>query len=95
MAIFNVDSEQLAQQSAQVQGTIARLQTEINQMQAGLQGLQASWGGQASNRFQGLVVEWRATQMRVEESLLHINEALSSASRTYAEVESQNTAMFG
>jgi WXG100 family type VII secretion target len=94
MAVFNVDSEQLAAQSAQVQATIGRLQAEVNQMQAGLQGLQASWGGQASSMFQSLIGEWRATQARVEESLAHINQALSQASRTYAETEAQAAAMF-
>ena len=94
MAVFNVDSEQLAHQSAQMQATIARLQTDVNQMQMGLQSLQGSWGGQASTLFQHLIVEWRATQARVEESLTQINQALESASRTYAETEALNTSLF-
>ncbi|MCB4207834.1 WXG100 family type VII secretion target [Arthrobacter sp. UM1] len=94
MAVFSVDSEALAAHSAQVQGTIARVQSEVNQMQSSLQGLQDSWGGSASAMFQTLIGEWRATQSRVEESLAHINAALSEASRTYAETEARNAALF-
>lgn len=94
MAVFTVDSDLLAEQSANVQRTIARIQSEVNQMQAGLQGLQGSWGGQASALFQGLISEWRVTQSRVEESLAHINQALTVASQAYAETEAQNAAMF-
>lgn len=38
--------------------------------------------------------DWRATQLRVEESLAAINEALAHAGRTYDEVEQGNLRMF-
>ena len=38
--------------------------------------------------------DWRATALRVEESLAAINEALAAAGRQYDEVEQGNTRMF-
>lgn len=94
MARVSVDSEALAAKSAELRGTIDRLQAEINSMQSGLQSLSESWQGQASANFQSLVTQWRSTQARVEESLASINQALAYASTQYAETEAANTALF-
>ncbi|BBE21694.1 hypothetical protein MN0502_05770 [Arthrobacter sp. MN05-02] len=94
MAFFNVDTDGLAAKSSQVQGTISRLQAEVNSMQAGLRDLEGIWTGQAASNFQQLVLQWRATQQQVEESLAGINEALSLATRQYADAEQSNARMF-
>ena len=94
MAGFFVDSDILAAKSAEVRGTIDRLQAEVNTMQAGLVSLGESWHGQASANFQLLITDWRATQARVEESLASINQALAYASAQYADTEAANTALF-
>jgi tetratricopeptide (TPR) repeat protein len=44
--------------------------------------------------FQQLVTDWRATQLRVEESLASINAALSHASQQYLQAEEANARMF-
>ena len=94
MAIVAVDSEALDAKSAEVRGTIDRLQSDINRMQSGLQSLSESWQGQASANFQSLIAEWRSTQAKVEESLASINQALGYASVQYAETEAANVALF-
>ncbi|MHA7264278.1 WXG100 family type VII secretion target [Arthrobacter sp. TMN-37] len=94
MAYFQVDTDSLAARSAQVQGTIGRLQAEVGSMEAGLRELEALWTGQAAANFQALITQWRGTQVRVEESLAGINEALAAAGRSYAEAELGNTRMF-
>lgn len=94
MAIFNVDTDTLAAKSAEVQGTIARLQAEVNTMQAGLRQLEQMWTGQAANNFQQLVTQWRATQAQVEESLSGINQALGVATQQYVDAELSNARMF-
>ena len=45
MAVFQVDSEALAAKSMAVQGTIGRLQAEVNTMQSGLRELESLWTG--------------------------------------------------
>lgn len=94
MAIFNVDTDTLAAKSSEVQGTIARLQAEVNTMQAGLRQLEQMWTGQAANNFQQLVTQWRATQAQVEESLSGINQALGVATQQYVDAELSNARMF-
>lgn len=94
MAQFNVDSEALALKSNAVRGSIERIRAEVDAMQRGLQELQSSWTGQASATFQALVVDWRATQVKVEASLESINTALGNAALQYAEAEQANTRLF-
>ncbi|WP_336716347.1 WXG100 family type VII secretion target [Arthrobacter sp. USHLN218] len=94
MAVFHVDSEALNAKSMAVQGTIRRLQAEVNTMQAGLRELESLWTGSASANFQQLVSDWRATQLKVEESLASINAALAQASQQYAQAEEANARMF-
>lgn len=94
MAYFNVDTDSLAARSVQVQGTIGRLQAEVNTMQAGLRELEGLWTGQAATNFQELITLWRGTQAQVEESLAGIHEALTIATHQYAEAELSNARMF-
>ena len=94
MAYFNVDTDSLAARSVQVQGTIGRLQAEVDTMQAGLRELEGLWTGQAASNFQELITLWRGTQAQVEESLAGINEALTVATHQYAEAELSNARMF-
>ncbi|MHA7210341.1 WXG100 family type VII secretion target [Arthrobacter sp. MDT1-65] len=94
MAFFNVDTDSLAARSSQVRGTITRLRAEVDSMQAGLRELEGLWTGQAATNFQQLILQWRATQQQVEESLTGINEALDVATQQYADAELSNARMF-
>ena len=95
MTRFQVDSEAVAQTTAQVHAAMGRIQNDVALLHGRLVELQGSWSGQASTAFQGVVGDWQATQRRVEESLASINQALAQAGRTYAEVEAQNARLFG
>jgi WXG100 family type VII secretion target len=94
MTYFNVNTDSLAAKSADVQNTIARLQAEVNAMQSGLRSLESEWQGQASQNFQQLVTDWRVTQLKVEESLSSINQALAVATEQYSQAELSNARMF-
>lgn len=94
MSRYVVDADAIRGAHIGVRGTASRVQSEVASMHGQLQALQDSWSGQASVAFQGLVQDWRATQLRVEESLASINEALAAAGRQYDEVEQGNTRLF-
>lgn len=94
MANFQVDTDALVAKNSEVQGTITRLQSEVNAMQVGLQELEQLWRGQAAANFQQLVIQWRATQASVEESLAEINHSLSVATQQYVDAELSNARMF-
>ncbi|WP_125610102.1 WXG100 family type VII secretion target [Specibacter cremeus] len=94
MAQFNVNSEDLAAKSTVVRGSVERMRAEVDAMRRNLLDLQSSWTGSAATGFQSLMVDWHATQARVEQSLESINSALSMAANQYAETEAANTRMF-
>lgn len=94
MAQFNVNSDDLAVKSTAVRGSMDRIRAEVDAMQRNLMDLQSSWTGVAATSFQALMMEWHATQVRVEASLESINSALSLAAVQYAEAEDANTRMF-
>ena len=94
MAQFRVDSDGLALKSTAVRGSVERIRAEVAAMHRSLQELESTWSGQAASSFQGLIVDWRGTQARVEQSLESINAALSTAASQYAQAEQANTRLF-
>jgi WXG100 family type VII secretion target len=95
MSRFEVDSARVAEASAAVKGSVVAINAEVDRMMRNLMDLQGSWRGQASDQFQFVANDWRATQERVRQSLEGINAALMSAANAYAEVEQHNLRMFG
>ncbi|MDR2255224.1 MAG: WXG100 family type VII secretion target [Arthrobacter sp.] len=94
MATFSTDTALMRTKSAQVLSTAERVRSEVATMHASLQDLNNAWSGAASQRFQGLITQWRQVQAKVEESLTQISQALSSASTHYDEAERANTSLF-
>lgn len=94
MTKFLVDSDAVLNATTSIQATIGRIQGEVSGLQGQLTGLESNWSGQAATAFQSIVAEWRATQVRVEESLSSISSALALAGNQYAEIESSNARLF-
>lgn len=94
MAIYAVNSEEVAASAARVGATGESIRQEVAVLMADLVALQGSWGGVASATFADCATQWRATQAQVETSLDHIAGQLATAARVYAEAEAQSTALF-
>jgi early secretory antigenic target protein ESAT-6 len=94
MSSYHVDATQVVAATQTVKGTIGRIQSEVSSLLGQLSGLQASWSGQAATAFQGAVADWRETQLRVEQSLDSLNQALGVAATQYAEAEQANARLF-
>ena len=94
MTHFSVDSEQVLAANTTIQATISRLQTEVDNLHANLQGLQGSWQGVAANSFQELVGRWRVTATTVQQQLGEVSTALAFAAKQYAEIEQANVRLF-
>lgn len=95
MTRYQVDSEAVISATGAVRSTIGRLQSEVAGLQSQLTHLQSTWTGPAATAFGSTVAEWKTTQMRVEENLAAINQALGVAGQQYAEIELSNTRLFG
>lgn len=95
MTRFQVDSEAVLSTTGAARASIDRIQGEVNSLLGQLVSLQESWSGSAATAFQGVVSEWRATQLRVEENMTAINHALTVVAQNYAETELDNARAFG
>jgi WXG100 family type VII secretion target len=94
MTRYTVDSEAVMHAANQARATIARLQGEVQSLNAHLQSLSTTWSGPAASAFIVVHDTWRTTQMRVEESLHSLTEALTHAGQHYQEMELANTRLF-
>lgn len=94
MTRYQVDSEAVLNATGSVRTSMARIQSEVGGLHGQLSNLQASWTGQAASAFQSVVSEWKVTQLRVEENLESINQALSLAGQQYADIEASNARLF-
>lgn len=94
MTTFQVDSDAVTGATGNIHASMERLSSESSALLGQLVGLSGSWTGTASNAFQTVVADWRATQQRVEESLGSIGRALGAAAEQYAEAELLNAGLF-
>ncbi len=94
MSRYEVDSAQVAQAAAAVQARTAAVRGEVAAMQRQLAELQGAWRGGAATAFAGVMTEWGATQVRVEQALDHITAALQAAARAYADAEDHASRLF-
>jgi WXG100 family type VII secretion target len=94
MTRYTVDSEAVLHAATQARATIARLQSEVQSLNAHLHSLNSTWTGPAASAFVLVHDNWRTTQIRVEESLHNLSEALTYAGRHYQEMEIANTRLF-
>ncbi|MCC2307296.1 WXG100 family type VII secretion target [Cellulomonas chengniuliangii] len=94
MSRYEVDSAQVGQAAAAVQARTAAVRSEVGAMQRQLADLQNAWRGGAATAFAGVMTEWGATQVRVEQALDSITAALHAAARTYADAEDQASRLF-
>ena len=91
---FSVDTDRIQAASGDIQRISADIDSQVAAMMGKLTSLQDAWRGSASERFQGVVTDWRGTQTRVREALDLISRALGQAGSQYAQAEQQNTSMF-
>ncbi|MDT3768045.1 WXG100 family type VII secretion target [Gleimia hominis] len=94
MAVFQVDSEEVARCSALVRSSVESVRSQVHALMGNLQALEASWQGAASNQFSSVVANWRATQAQVEASLDQIGSQMSVAAATYSDAEAQSLSLF-
>lgn len=94
MTRYTVDSEQVLLAASAARSSIARLQGEVQSLNAQLHALQSSWSGPAASAFTSVHSAWHATQVTVETNLHNLSEALANAGRHYQEMEAANTRLF-
>lgn len=94
MSVFSVDSDAVFAATTGVRATADRVRAETHAMLAQLTGLQSQWTGAASLAFSGVIDQWQAANLQVEEALQAIGTALETAARQYADAEQLNLGLF-
>ncbi|SMH31974.1 WXG100 family type VII secretion target [Rathayibacter oskolensis] len=94
MTHYQTDIDALTAMNGTAHGYMERIQAEVAGLLGQLTSLEASWSGQASTAFQGVVGVWRTTQSQVDEGLSTIMLALGTAAQQYAETEQANARLF-
>lgn len=94
MSTFGVDVSQVSAAGAVVGTSVSTIRSEVAAMQRHLTDLQSSWTGAAALAFSGVVAQWQATQIQVENGLDAITSALSRTAATYDEAEAAARANF-
>lgn len=94
MAVFHVDSAEVARCAGLVRTSAQTLRAEVAAMMGHLTTLEGSWSGVASTQFSAAAATWRATQVQVEQALDEIGAQLALAATTYDEAETQASALF-
>lgn len=94
MAMYAVDSQQVAFSATRIAATSEQIRTEVASLMAELMALSASWQGAASAQFSDCIAQWQATQSQVDAALTTISNNLHAASQVYADAEAQSAALF-
>lgn len=94
MSRFEVDSAHVAQAAGAARASGQAIHTEVASMVRHLTELQSTWRGAAAAGFDGVLMEWRATQAQVEGALEHLTQALGVAAQQYADAELAATRLF-
>lgn len=91
---FEVDAGEVERAANRVSGSADLISQEVEGMMNHLNELQGTWRGSASASFQEIAAQWRATQAKVEESLLSIRQALNASAQQYVQAEEAALRMF-
>jgi 6 kDa early secretory antigenic target len=94
MTRYSVDAEAVLSAANHARATIARLQREVQTLNAQLNALGGSWSGPAATAFLGVHESWRTTQSAVEANLQALTQALSQAGAHYRDMELANQRLF-
>ena len=94
MTRYSVDAEAVLSAANHARATIARLQSEVQTLNAQLGALGGSWSGPAATAFLGVHESWRTTQSAVEANLQALTQALSQAGAHYRDMELANQRLF-
>ena len=94
MAMYAVDSSEVAAAAARVGATSAEIRERVAALMADLLALEGSWTGAAQANFQACVDGWRATQVRVEAALDAIGTQMNAAAEVYADAEARSASLF-
>lgn len=76
--------------SSEVRQTAQRIQSQLDELKAGVQRIAASWEGSAQQGYQARQAQWDAKAADLQQVLGQIATSLDNAAQSYQSTESKN-----
>ncbi|GAA1115127.1 MULTISPECIES: WXG100 family type VII secretion target [Kitasatospora] len=81
--------------SSEIRQTAQRIQSQLDELKAGVQRIASTWEGAAQEGYQARQQEWDAKAADLQQVLGQIATSLDNAAQSYQSTESKNTAVWG
>ncbi len=88
---FRVELDVLSQKAVYVQDLVPQIQAQLQQLNAEMESLFATWKGQASSSFQRLHSTWHQDYLQLNQSLDNIGRELQNNLRNYLNSDEAST----
>ncbi|MDK6260882.1 MULTISPECIES: WXG100 family type VII secretion target [Corynebacterium] len=88
---FSTDSEVMQATANRVDGTNSDVRGELDRLQGVVDGVRASWKGEAQRSFDHLMVRWDASARDLQEALRTIADTIRGNARSFDDTETANT----
>ncbi|MEV7217596.1 WXG100 family type VII secretion target [Kitasatospora cineracea] len=89
-----VNFQTIQNASSEVRQTAARIQSQLDDLKAGVQRIASSWEGAAQQGYQARQAQWDAKAADLQEVLGRIASALDNAAQSYQQTENSNQAIW-
>ncbi|WP_033222124.1 WXG100 family type VII secretion target [Kitasatospora phosalacinea] len=90
-----VNFQTIQNASSEVRQTAARIQSQLDDLKAGVQRIASSWEGAAQQGYQARQAQWDAKAADLQQVLGRIASALDNAAQSYQQTESANAGIWG
>ncbi|MFJ5927835.1 WXG100 family type VII secretion target [Kitasatospora sp. NPDC092948] len=85
-----VNFHTISNAGSEVRQTAARVQSQLDDLKAGVQRIASSWQGSAQEGYQARQAQWDAKAADLQQVLSQIATALDNASQSYQDTENRN-----
>jgi WXG100 family type VII secretion target len=80
--------------SSEVRQTAQRIQSQLDELKAGVQRIANSWEGSAREGYQARQATWDAKAADLQQVLQQISTSLDNAAQSYQSTESKNSSIW-
>lgn len=84
----------ISQASQDVRSTANNVRRQLDELEAGVKKIAASWEGQAQEAYRAKQAEWDQRASSMQQTLEAIAKALDSAAQNYQATESKNASIW-
>ncbi|MFI9788597.1 WXG100 family type VII secretion target [Kitasatospora sp. NPDC051984] len=89
-----VNFQTLQNASSEVRQTASRIQSQLDDLKAGVQRIATSWEGSAQEGYQARQAEWDRKAADLQQVLGQISSALDNAAQSYQQTENSNQSLW-